>query len=168
MQSCPSDNIIKEKAAISYTGIPEPCRPQHLFHPAETRKKGIFIYEYRYTLFFDTHTDALPLYQALESRILQEIENVSIKVQKTQISFYNRHMFACVSFTRLRRKKDCPPVYLTVTFGLDHKAESPRIEIATEPYPNRWTHHLFVTAPEEVDDQLMQWIKEAADFSAVK
>lgn len=118
--------------------------------------------------FFDTHTDALPLYQALESRILQEIENVSIKVQKTQISFYNRHMFACVSFARLLRKKDCPPVYLTVTFGLDHKAESPRIEIATEPYPNRWTHHLFVTAPEEVDDQLMQWIKEAADFSAVK
>lgn len=36
--------------------------------------------------FFDTHMDALSLYEALESRILQEIENVSIKVQKTQIS----------------------------------------------------------------------------------
>jgi len=48
-------------------------------------------------LFFDKHMDAVPLYEALENRILKEIENVQIKVQKSQISFYNKHLFACVS-----------------------------------------------------------------------
>lgn len=112
--------------------------------------------------------DALPLYEALEKRILNEIEDVRIKVQKTQISFYNKHLFACVSFARVRKKSGCPPVYIVVTFGLQHQLESPRIEIATEPYPSRWTHHLLISEPEEVNDELMGWIKEAAAFSAAK
>ncbi len=119
-------------------------------------------------LFFDKHMDAVPLYEALENQILKEIENVQIKVQKSQISFYNKHLFACVSFARIRKKKDCPASYIVVTFGLDHKLESPRIEIATEPYPNRWTHHLLVADTEEIDDDLMAWIREAAVFSNTK
>jgi hypothetical protein len=55
-----------------------------------------------------------------------------------------------------------------VTFGLEHKAESPRIDIATEPYPNRWTHHLLISKPDEIDEELMGWIKEAAEFATVK
>lgn len=119
-------------------------------------------------LFFDQRMDALPLYEVFEKRVTEEIENVRIKAQKTQISFYNRHLFACVSFARIRKKKDCPPVWLTVTFGLDHKVESPRIEIATEPYLNRWTHHLLISDVEEIDDELMTWVREAADFSERK
>lgn len=119
-------------------------------------------------LFFDKHMDAVSLYETLENRILKEIENVQIKVQKSQISFYNKHLFACVSFARVRKKKDCPASYIVVTFGLDHKLESPRVEIATEPYPNRWTHHLLVADTEEIDDELMAWIREAAIFSNTK
>lgn len=119
-------------------------------------------------LFFDKHMDAVPLYEVLENRIVKEIENVQIKVQKSQISFYNKHLFACVSFARVRKKRDCPASYIVVTFGLDHKLESPRVEIATEPYPNRWTHHLLVADTEEIDDELMAWMKEAAVFSNTK
>ena len=111
---------------------------------------------------------ALPLYEKLEERIVSEIDNVRIKVQKSRISFYNKHLFACVSFARLRKKKDCPEDYIVVTFGLEHKAESPRIDIATEPYPNRWTHHLLISKPDEIDEELLGWIKEAAEFAAVK
>lgn len=125
-------------------------------------------YECGHLAFFDKHMDAVPLYEALENRILKEIENVRIKFQKSQISFYNKHLFACVSFARIRKKKDCPASYIVVTFGLDHKLESPRVEIATEPYPNRWTHHLLVADTEEIDDDLMAWIKEAAIFSNTK
>ena len=56
-------------------------------------------------LFFEGHMDALLLYEKLEERILKEIDNVRIKAQKSQISFYNKHMFACVSFARVRKKK---------------------------------------------------------------
>ena len=119
-------------------------------------------------LFFEGHLDALPLYENLEERIVSEIDDVRIKVQKSQISFYNKHMFACVSFARVRKKKDCPESYIVVTLGLEHKAESSRIDIATEPYPNRWTHHLLISEPDEIEEELMGWIKEAAGFAAVK
>ncbi|HJB94203.1 MAG TPA: hypothetical protein H9765_01060 [Candidatus Mediterraneibacter intestinigallinarum] len=115
--------------------------------------------------FFDAHPGALPLYEAFETRVTDLVPDVRIKVQKTQISFYNRHMFACVSFARVRKKKDCPDCYIVITFGLEHKAESPRIDIATEPYPNRWTHHVLITDPAEIDYELMSWIKEASLFS---
>lgn len=115
--------------------------------------------------FFDRYPDAIPLYEKIEKCVEDLVPEVRIKVQKTQISFYNRHMFACVSFAGVRRKKDCPDCYIVVTFGLEHKAESPRIDIATEPYPNRWTHHVLISELEEIDDELMGWIREAAEFS---
>lgn len=115
--------------------------------------------------FFDSHPDALPLYEKFEKSIADLVPDVKIKVQKTQISFYNRHLFACVSFARVRKKKDCPDCYIVITFVLSHKAESPRIDIATEPYPNRWTHHVLISDPGEIDDELMGWIEEAALFS---
>lgn len=115
--------------------------------------------------FFDRYPDAIPLYEKFEKCVEDLVPEVRIKVQKTQISFYNRHMFACVSFAGVRRKKDCPDCYIVVTFGLEHKAESPRIDIATEPYPNRWTHHVLISELEEIDDELMGWIREAAEFS---
>lgn len=119
-------------------------------------------------LFFEGHMAALPFYEKLAKRVLSEVDNVRIKVQKSQISFYNKHMFACVSFARVRKKKDCPENYIVVTFGLKHKVESPRIDIVTEPYPNRWTHHLLISRLDEIDEELMGWMKKAAAFAAVK
>ena len=49
--------------------------------------------------FFAKKPESLPLSEQLERRIHSEIQDVSVKVQKTQISFYNRRLFACVSFT---------------------------------------------------------------------
>lgn len=116
-------------------------------------------------LFFDKVPDALPLYAELERRILAEYPDTRIKVQKTQISFYNRHLFACVSFAKVCKKADRPDSYIVVTFGLEHRVDSPRIDIATEPYPNRWTHHVLISDLSEIDDELMGWIREAAEFS---
>lgn len=118
--------------------------------------------------FFGEHMDALPMYEKLEELILAQIPDVKIKVAKTQITFANKRGFAFVSFNPCRRAKDRPEVWLTVTFSLGHRKESSRIDVATEPYPNRWTHHVMVGSEEEIDDELMGWIREAAEFSASK
>ena len=118
--------------------------------------------------FFSRMTAALPLYEQFERRIFAELEGVTVKVQKTQIAFVNRHLFACVSFAPVRKQKDCPNPYLVITFGLGRKVESPRIDVATEPYPNRWTHHLLISKTEEIDGELIAWVKEAAAFAAYK
>lgn len=118
--------------------------------------------------FFNEKLAALPLYEALKEKILAEIQDVNIKVQKTQIAFSNRHNFAFVSFLPVRKAKERPKEYITVTFGLSYRKESPRIDVATEPYPNRWTHHILISSLEEIDRELLDWLKEASDFSAAK
>ena len=118
--------------------------------------------------FFDQHMDALPIYEKLENRILNEIEDVRIKIQKTQISFYNRHLFSCVSFAKVRKAKERPDSYIVVTVGLKRRLDSPRIDIATEPYPNRWTHHILLTSESELDAEVRAWLHEAYDFAESK
>lgn len=118
--------------------------------------------------FFNEHMDALPLYQRLEALILEQIPDVRIKVSKTQVGFFNKRGFAFVSFNPCRRAKDRPETWVTVTFGLAFRVDDPRIDVATEPYPNRWTHHVTVSRAEDMDGQLLGWIREAAAFSASK
>lgn len=118
--------------------------------------------------FFGEHMDALPIYERLEERILAQIPDVKIRVAKTQITFAKRYGFAFVSFNPCRKAKDRPAAWMTVTFGLGCRKESPRIDVATEPYPGRWTHHVMVGSEDEIDEELLSWIQEAADFSAAK
>ena len=76
--------------------------------------------------------------------------------------------FAFVSFNPCRKAKDRPAVWVTVSFGLGYRKEFPRIDVATEPYPRRWTHHVMVGSPDEIDEELLGWIQEAAEFAAAK
>lgn len=119
-------------------------------------------------MFFQQDPEALPLYEKFERLVLERVPGTTIKVQKSQISFSNRHMFACVSFLKIRRAKERPPHYIVVTFGLDHRLSSPRIDGAVEPYPNRWTHHVLISSPEEIDGVLLDWVVQASVFAALK
>jgi len=118
--------------------------------------------------FFRDRMAALPIYQELEEKLFAQIPDVRIKVSKTQIRFSNRFGFAYVSFLPVRKAAERPAVWLTVSFGLDCRIEAPRIAAATEPYPNRWTHHVLVASAEEIDEELMEWLTKAAAFSAAK
>ena len=118
--------------------------------------------------FFQEKPEALPLYRAFEGRLLAELEGVNIKVQKTQITFSNRRVFAAVSFLAARKAKARPEPYITITLGLNRRESSTRIDQASEPYPGRWTHHLVIGTVEEIDDELMAWAREAYNFAAAK
>ena len=119
-------------------------------------------------MFFEGKPEALALYQNFAEKLFSEVGQVQVRVQKTQIAFSNGHNFAFVSFLPVRKAKERPQHYIVVTFGLGHQVESPRIDGAVEPYPNRWTHHMLISRTEEIDDELMGWIEEAAVFSAGK
>lgn len=36
--------------------------------------------------------------------------------------------------------------------------------MATEPYPDRWTHHVLIPEQSEIDDELMEWIRGPVSF----
>ena len=119
-------------------------------------------------LFFDSKPDALALYEAFREAVLAKVPDARIEVKKTQISFFNRRMLAAVSFAPVRKAKDRPKPFLTITFGLSYRKESDRIDVAVEAYPNRWTHHVMIGSVEEVDEELLSWIVEAAEFAKNK
>ena len=118
-------------------------------------------------LYFDGAPDVLPIYLRLRERIGLAYPYSGVKVGKTQISFYNKHLFAMASRPR-SRKKGWPEQCLLVSFGLNYRKASARIAQATEPYPKRWTHHVLVRRPEEIDAELMAWIDEAYRFATDK
>jgi predicted transport protein len=118
-------------------------------------------------MFFDRMPKALTLYEAFAARLRSELDHVTVKVQKTQISFSNKYNFAFISLP-IRKMKGRPDVYMIVSFGLGYQMEDKRIAAATEPYPNRWTHHIIIQNISEIDDQLMGWIKQAYAFSLYK
>ena len=118
--------------------------------------------------FFRDRPSAIPLYEAFEQRLLSELGEVHIKAQKTQITFTNPRVFAAVSFLPARRAKNRPDPYITVTLGLGRREASPRIDQVSEPYPGRWTHHLVIGSAEEIDEELMAWVREAYEFAAEK
>ena len=117
--------------------------------------------------FFHEHAEAFSLYEPLEARLLA-FPGTSIRVQKTQITFSNRHVYACVSFLRVRRKAELPDPYLVLTLGMPYPLESGRVAVKTEPYPGRWTTHILLSRPDELDEELFSWVREAYDFSMNK
>lgn len=117
--------------------------------------------------FFDEKPRELALYQHLETQMEALLPDASVKVQKSQISFYGRHLFAAASVP-LRRRKAWQEHCLLVTFGLGHQLLSARVAAVSEPYPGRWTHHVVLSREEQVDGELLGWLREAYEFSQSK
>ena len=118
--------------------------------------------------FFDAHPAALPLFEALEEKLFSLFPQTEKRVQKTQITYYRRRVFAYVSFTRVKRKADLPESWLVLTLGLPCPLDSPRVAVQTEPYPGRWTVHIVLSREQELDDELVSWLRLAYDFSERK
>ncbi len=86
-------------------------------------------------LFFNEHPKAVPLYEHLEETIYSLFPVVNKRVQKTQISFSNRHIFACVSFARVKRKAGLSDPYIVLTLGLSYPLESDRVAVKRNRTP---------------------------------
>ena len=103
-------------------------------------------------LFFGGAPEGFALYAELERRILAAHPHVTVKVQKTQITFSDPRGYLFASRPRRRGGG------LMVTFGLSAPLESPRLFAVANPAPGRYTHHVQVADPADIDGQLMQWI----------
>ena len=117
--------------------------------------------------FFDGKPLELALYEALFRHLEVEFPDASVRVQKSQISFYGRHLFSAASLP-VRRKKSWPEHCIVLTVGLSHRLDSPRVAVATEPYPGRWTHHILISDKAQIDGELLDWLREAWNFAESK
>lgn len=118
--------------------------------------------------FFDRHQAVYPLYACFQEKLLARFPESRIKVRKTQISYYNRHLYACVSFLKVKKKAELPEDYFVLTLGLSAPLESDRVAVKTEPYPGRWTTHFVISSPADLDEELFNWIEQAYNFAQAK
>ena len=119
-------------------------------------------------MFFDEYPDAVPIYLRFEETIYSVFPDVNQRVQKTQITLSNRHVFACVSFARVKKKAELPDPFIVITLGLPYPLDSERVAVKTEPYPGRWTTHIVVGSTDEIDEELIGWVRQAYTFSDCK
>ena len=119
-------------------------------------------------LFFDQRQTLLPLYEAFAGKMAERFPDTKIKVQKTQITFSNRHVYACISFLRAKKKAELPVSYFVLTLGLPYPLESGRVAAKTEPYPGRWTTHIVISEMPDLDEELFAWVEQAYMFSEKK
>lgn len=120
-------------------------------------------YEDDLLMFFNARPASLPLYEALEAVLEAEFPAASVRVQKSQISFYGRHLFAMASLPRRKRDEG-----LLLSLGLGRPLASPRVAYQSEPYPGRWTLHIPLKTSDELDDELRAWLREAWEFNETK
>lgn len=114
-------------------------------------------------LFFNDRPELIPLYAAFDEALEARFGLLEPRVGKTQITYADPKVFACVSLPRRKGEKG-----ILVTLGLGRRLASPRVAVATEPYPGRWTCHIPVSKPEELDGELMGWVEEAYRFAREK
>ena len=103
---------------------------------------------------------ALP--KELFAAIRQEVEalgQVSIRVTKSQIAFRRRRNFALVWMPGQYLRGRVAPLVLTLS--LPGRDQSLRWKEIVEPAPDRFTHHLEVYTPVDIDEQVRGWLRQA-------
>ena len=98
--------------------------------------------------------------------LLAELPGTDIRVQKSQITFRGRYNFGALSLPR--RAQDKRAHTLLLTLGLPARLDTDRVAVATEPYPGRWTHHIPLTSPQDLDEELRGWVHAAYQFAETK
>ena len=112
-------------------------------------------------LFFLKRPEALPLWEeSLAPWLERQFPETVMKVQQTQITLKGRIGFLAISIPPGKLAAGDRSAIL-LTFGLDHAIEWHRIAMAVPISPTRITYHTVVRGPEDLDEELLFYLKEA-------
>lgn len=109
--------------------------------------------------FLGSDVAAQAIFRAVDAAVTARCAPADRRVSKSQIGFYRTHPFAAVWRPGQYLGGDRPPLVLSVF--LRRRDASPRWKEVVEPAPGRFTHHLELHLPREVDDEVAAWLEEA-------
>ena len=108
--------------------------------------------------YFADFGDAVAPYDAVR-RCLKGIGDFETRVTTSQIAFRRRVAFAWAWIPEKHLRRRAAPLVLSV--ALRRRDSSPRWKQVVEPRPGRFMHHLELTSPGDVDDEVRRWLAEA-------
>jgi hypothetical protein len=113
--------------------------------------------------FFSDQPLAKQLYAAVRGAVdsigAASIRATSIRATKSQVAFRRRRTFAAVWRPGQYLAGTAAPLVLTIF--LPRRIASPRWKQVVEPAPDRFTHHLELHDPAEVDEEVRSWLRAA-------
>jgi predicted transport protein len=110
--------------------------------------------------FFSGQAESLRLFEALRTAIAS-IGSYELRVSKSQVAFRRKKNFAMAWMPEQYLRRKAAPLVLTLSFR--RRDDSPRWKEIVEPSPGRFTHHLELYSPDEIDDEVRAWLKQAWD-----
>lgn len=117
-------------------------------------------------VFFGKNTRSGALFDQIMERLQAEFPGLHVlKVGKTMINLGDSRTFFYISLPRQAARRN---EALLISLGLDRPIQSPRIRDVSQPYPGRWTHHILIGGAEELDEELLSWLRQAEAFALSK
>jgi hypothetical protein len=108
--------------------------------------------------YFDGNEESRRLFDCLRETV-ESLGPVEILVQQSQVAFRKDKAFAYAWMPgKYLRGRGAP---LVLTIGFRRRDTSPRWKKVVEAAPGRFTHHMEIHSPDEIDDQVRQWLQEA-------
>ena len=108
--------------------------------------------------FFADQPAAQQLFAAVRHAV-GGIGATSIRATRSQVAFRRRRTFAAVWRPGQYLAGATAPLVLTIF--LPRRITSPRWKEVVEPAPGRFTHHLELHDPAEVDEEVRGWLRVA-------
>ena len=113
--------------------------------------------------FFEGWDEARRLFEVIRG-VVDEFGPVDLRAGKSQIAFTRRRAFAWAWIPdRYLHGAHAP---LVLTLSLRRHDASPRWTQVVEPAPGRFTHHLELHGPEDIDAEVRAWLSEAWESAA--
>ena len=108
--------------------------------------------------FFAGQEESRIIFEALRSK-LDAVGKAELRVTKSQVAFRRRRAFAWAWMPGTYLRGRNAPLVLTIS--LRRKDPSTRWKEIVEPTPGRFTHHLELRSPTDIDDEVRSWLQEA-------
>jgi len=109
---------------------------------------------------FAGHPHALAVYKKVRS-VLDGLGPVAVRTSKSQVAFRRKRNFAYLWMPGRYLAKPTAEVVLSIALG--RHDDSPRFKEVSHPAPAQWMHHLEVRDARGIDDEVVGWLREAAD-----
>ena len=108
--------------------------------------------------YFDGNEESRQLFDCLREMI-ESVGTVEMVVQQSQIAFRRNKGFAYAWLPGKYLRGKIAPLVLTI--GLRRRDMSPRWKKVVEAAPGRFTHHMEIHSPNDIDNQVCGWLQEA-------
>lgn len=110
--------------------------------------------------FFAGHPGARTVFEDV-CRMLDGLGDVEVRITKSQVAFRRRRGFASLWLPGRYLRRPGAEVVLSIALG--RHDGSARFKEVVHPSARHWIHHLEVHGRGDLDDEVLEWLREAAD-----